>query len=117
MAGTIEDAINVFFDRTERMLPTYVGKGPSMLVGMAVSTIVLFLALPSVVEERKQNGSHEDNVKRLRWIVLLAVVLVSTGVVYDFVQGKVYDVMMIGANRQHVANVHWLKHYRTSVMA
>ena len=86
-----------------------------MVVGMLVALLLLSQAIRPVIEDKREQEEAEDKVKRLRWMVMLGVVLAVTGFTYDFVQTKVYDIMIITSNEQHVANVFWAQKYRKAI--
>ena len=85
-----------------------------MLLGLGASTVVFALGIAVVARERKRT-KQSSPIVQFRWIVMLCVLLLTCALLYDFVQGKMYGVHMLAANKQHFANVHWLKQYAQSL--
>lgn len=104
-------AVDRFFDRASEALPTYVSSMPAMLAGLGVATVVFLQGAYIVNDDRRENATSKDVVKRYRWVLLLGVLLGVCGMLSDFVQDRVYAMHMLKLNKQHFANVHWLRHY------
>lgn len=109
------EAVDTFFDRAADALPVYVSKIPAMIAGLVVVYVILQLSLPEVWEERRSQRKNDDQWKRLRWLAMLIVVVVVCNFSYDFVERRVLDVMTLFANKQHVANIFWLRRYRDAM--
>lgn len=113
--GELAQAVDRFFDRAAGGLPVFVPAMPSLLAGTAGALVVFLIGGRVVREERNRYLETEDLTKRYRWVVLLGVLLLVCGYVSDAVQNKVYTFSNVALNRQHFANVHWLKVYKTAL--
>jgi len=113
--GELAQAVHAFFDRTEKALPYYVPAMPSMVVAIIATLIVFTQGLASVLEDKSENVKSKDPLKKFRWIIMLAVLLAVCAMLYDFVQEKVYNISMIALNKQHIANLHWIRQYKKSM--
>lgn len=114
-SGELAQAVHAFFDRSEKTLPHYVSATPSMMVAMSATLAVFLQGGITVRADQLQNKDSLDPMKKFRWVIMLAVLLGVCNTLYDFVQEKAYNVAMITMNKQHIANLHWLRQYRKSV--
>ena len=104
-------AINVLFDRLENLTPRYVSRMPAMLLGMIVGCCIVALGIDGVRRDRRIYKESSDPILRIRWIVLLGVVLIVAAFVSGQVTDFVFKTQNITVNSQHLANVNWLKSY------
>lgn len=112
--GVTVDAVHAFFDRVENLLPRYVSRLPSMVVGFVVSSVIVYFFRTPILEDREANKDEIDPVKRYRWILSMGILFVVTGFVRDAVQQAVYRTMNLRVNGQHFANTFWLREYVTA---
>jgi uncharacterized membrane protein len=86
------------------------------MVFAIIATLIVFTqGLASVLEDKSENVKSKDPLKKFRWIIMLAVLLAVCAMLYDFVQEKVYNISMIALNKQHIANLHWIRQYKKSM--
>lgn len=104
-------AVDRFFDRAAEALPVYVSATPAIVAGLAVATLVFLQGAIVVVDDRRQHTKSSDVTKRYRWVLMLGVLLGVCGMLSEFVQERVYALLMLKMNKQHFANVHWLRQY------
>jgi hypothetical protein len=114
--GSLGEAVDVFFDRVFSLLPVYVGRMPAIKMGLAAGAIVLFLAAPVVAfERRKATRLDAAPLERVAWLAYLVTALVVANMVQNTVTSVAYNSMMVSANMQHFANVHWAEKYVRAV--
>lgn len=105
------EVVDRFFDRLEKSLPTFVPALPSIILGIIVTLIVLSFGTVLAMWDRHNTKDSTNIVVRTRWIVTLAVFMFASGMLGDLIQNKHYTIRCILDNRQHFANVHWLRMY------
>lgn len=90
-------------------LPKYVPASPSIFLGLVVTTVVVVasIAYAAVDRSRAKDGVFD----RYRWVVIVLVGVAVGAKLGDYVQEKHYTISCIRENRQHYANVHWLRLY------
>ena len=69
-------AINVLFDRLEKIVPQYVPRTRALILSTIAGLVVFMLGLNPVIDDKRNQGGSENDVKRFRWIVMLGVLLV-----------------------------------------
>ena len=98
----------------DSILPGYVPAMPSMKVaGISCLSIFLlgtFIAMIDMYVLRK----HAKSTMRLRWILIQLITLYITVKLFPLIQRKVYIMDNLQRNKQHFANVFWLKEYMES---
>ena len=109
--GDMGEAVNVFFDRIDDLLPVWVGRGPAILISICVAIIVFVLGFNPINEDRVMNQTSPNPLDRFRWVIFLGILLFVTAMVQEFVADKVYTISMFKKNSQHFANVFWLSKY------
>lgn len=105
------EAVRQIFASSTDMLPRYVPAMGSIVVGIVVSIVLLVGGTVAALVDRAATKQANRFITRTRWIlvlVLTAIVAVYSG---EFVQEKHYTFRCIWLNRQHFANVHWLRLY------
>ena len=110
--GSLGEAINVFFDRTESMLPVWIGKKWAYLISLLVALLVLLVAYWPIKNMKDEAQTPMENIQ---WLSTLMLTLLVTIVLQSKIADIVYSFMMISANKQHVANTHWLGEYAKAV--
>lgn len=75
---------------------------------------VFLMGLKPVLDDRKDHATSKDLSLRLRWVLLLGLILAVSSMMSDFVRDHMYRVAMLKANHQHFANVFWLKDYKAA---
>lgn len=108
---TLADAVNAIFDRMTPTLPVYVSVMPSIYTALTVGLSVFFVALPVILYDRSKHKKSTSVPMRLRWLVMLVVLLATCSTLYSQTQTVVFRTHMLVANKQHFANVHWLPLY------
>ena len=51
----------------------------------------------------------------MRWIAIDLVTIVAAWMIFKYIYDFVYTWDSISVNRQHFANIHWLKMYRNAL--
>jgi hypothetical protein len=106
--GSLGEAINVFFDRAEEMLPTWIGKKWAYIISMLIALLVLLIAFKPIKDMR---DSAETPLENIQWIGTLMISLIVVILLQNSLCDMIYSVMMVSANKQHIANTHWLGEY------
>ena len=105
------EALTELFRAVNISLPKYVPAMPSIILGLSIMFSMLFIGLViGGVDARKQRKS-KSFVARSRWMLIVLASLVAGILVGNFAEDKHYTVRCIYTNRQHYANVHWLRLY------
>lgn len=110
-AGSLGEAIELAFERGGFALPVFVSRTPALVVSTVVTLYILWLGLRPILEDKRAQESSPHALKRARWMVLLAVLLLVCSSVHEFLADRVYMVSNYKLNAQHFANVYWLEKY------
>ena len=110
--GSLGEAINVFFDRTENMLPVWIGKKWAHIISLLVALLVLLVSYWPI---RNMKDEAQTPVENIQWLSTLMLTLLVTIMLQSKISDIVYSFTMISANKQHVANTHWLGEYAKAV--
>lgn len=105
------DAIQSMFEHLGGTLPKYVPALPSIILGLIVMGVVVLISLVIAIHDRNRTSDETNFLTRTRWIVLILIGCIVGVVIGDFVRDKDYTIRCITDNRQHFANVHWLRLY------
>lgn len=108
------DVVNEIFAKFQSCLPEYVPAMPSIILGMIVTGVMLVAGVVAALVDRHLTRNKQF-VVRVRWIVLVIVAVVVSSFVGTYVQERHYTIRCITTNRQHYANVHWLRAYSLSL--
>jgi hypothetical protein len=103
--------VHAFFDRFENVCPRYVSRVPAMLIGLIVFNVLVMLLLDSVVLEKRLHSTAMDPTLRMRWVLMLVVIVGGCGWVAGKVQEKMYMVDSLKVNKDHFALAFWLGEY------
>lgn len=103
--------VHAFFDRFENVSPRFVSRLPSLLLSIIVFNVILALMADSVAMERRMHHDSLDPLLRGRWVVMLLVVILVGMYVGGLVGSKWYMRDSIKYNKQHFANVFWIREY------
>lgn len=106
--GSLGEAINVFFDRTSDLLPVWISKKWSTIISFTVATLVLLISWPHI-KELKETATTP--LEQVQWLGTLMLVLIVTMILQGKIADIVYSFAMVSANKQHIANTHWLGEY------
>ena len=109
------DMMHAFFDRFENLCPRYVSRLPSMLLGLIVFNILMTLFMDSVVLEKRMHSSSLDPTLKMRWILMLIVVVGISAWVGGKVQDRMYMKDSLEKNKDHFALTFWLGQYAKSM--
>lgn len=109
--GSIGEAIQILFEEGSKCLPTFVGRQQSILVATLIVLVVFIVGVVPILEERKRKEEEVDPLKRSRWMVFMCGLLLLCALSHGFIADRVYMFAMYKYNKQHYANVYWLKHY------
>lgn len=108
------EAINEVYQKLRLSLPVYVPAMPSIILGLV--TMFTIMIIGGVIGKRDADKNKENTsfIVRSRWLLIVLVAVVCGILIGDFVEDKHYTIRCIAANRQHYANVHWLRLYMRS---
>lgn len=109
--GSLGEAINVFFDRAENCLPTYVGRTRALIVSVAISLLIVLLITPAVLEMKSNADSPQDH---LQWIGVSLLTLIVAMMAQSRIADLMYNAAMFRLNHQHIANLHWIRKYKSA---
>ena len=87
-----------------------------MRTGIACGGAVMALSVAPVWAIRNMYKDDSNPLRRLQWLVVMGVMLAVASFVADLVQDKLYQITMVRLNKQHFANVHWLKQYQRALL-
>ena len=104
-------AIDRLFDRAQASLPQYISAMPSLVVSLIVTLSIALIGVCVAMVDRGATTEHKNVLVRFRWTLVIIGATVLGFVVGDVVQSKYYTIQCISKNRQHFANVHWLRLY------
>lgn len=103
--------VHAFFDRFENVSPRFVSRVPSQIVAFIVFNVVVILFSEGIALERRMHHDSGDPILRMRWIGMVIALVVGALYAGGFVGAKVYMIDSILYNKQHFANVFWLREY------
>ncbi len=106
--------INEIYDKLRMSLPVYVPAMPSIVLGLVTMSIVLVAGAILGARDATKNKHNTSFLVRSRWLLVILVSVICGILIGDFVEDKHYTIRCITANRQHYANVHWLRLYMRS---
>ena len=99
------------YDRIRNDLPVHVPKGSSMLYGI-LAAIFPFCVGILITKSIKTKLKDSDSVlEEHSWFVSLVCTFILASKFYSITQDFIYKMDCIRLNKQHFANVHWLKLY------
>jgi hypothetical protein len=105
------EVVDRIFQNLYTSLPTYVPAFPSMLRGLIVTAVITIIGILVGYFDRKETKDSKDLVVKTRWVILTLVFLYIGIQIGDLVKDKHYMIQCLALNKQHFANVHWLKQY------
>lgn len=105
------DAITTLADVVSGALPKYVPAFSSILFGLVVSIVIMIGMAVLAMIDRSRNKKSKNYIDRIRWLLIIALGVILAIKVGDYVQEKHYTIQCIKTNRQHYANIHWLRLY------
>ena len=76
-AGSLGEAVNVFFDRAEASLPKFVGKKDAIIASLIGLLVVLVVSIPPINELRR---TAQTPLEKVTWIgaAMLSLCLLYT---------------------------------------
>lgn len=107
-------AVEVLFDRFEKMVPHFVPRGRALLISTTVALVVFTLGLLPVMNDKRRHESS-GNIKEFRWVVALGVLTVVCYMVHSFLADTLYMFVSVAANSPHYASVFWLNKYAAAL--
>ena len=112
---TVCDTVENIFEKFHDCLPKYVPAFPSLLRGLIVTLIITVVGIIIALKDKKKTHESEDIVIQTRWIIVVLIFLYIGLQVGDIVKDKHYMIQCLTLNRQHFANIHWLKEYKKAI--
>ena len=109
--------VETFFDKGKETLPHFVPGLPSLKFALTIGLIVFILGSITALYDRHQTQKSDDVIERTRWLFILAITICVASVVTDFIRDKHYLFASVALNKQHYANVAWLKEYMKALRA
>ena len=103
--------VHAFFDRFENVCPRYVSRVPAMLIGLIVFNVLVSLLLDSVVLEKRLHSTAMDPFLRMRWVLMLVVIVGGCGWVAGKVHEQMYLIDSLKVNKDHFALSFWMGEY------
>ena len=103
--------IDAVFDRLTEALPKYVPAMPSILFGLRITIGIVTIGLLLCVADMFSQRNSEHVFMRMRGILLVVLASVLAYKAGAFFKEKHYLIQCITLNKQHYANLHWLKQY------
>ena len=110
--GSIGEAVNIFFDRTENMLPTWVSKKWAYAISFLIALLVLLIAEEPI---RKLKKEATSSIEQVQWLTALMLTILVMILIQTKVADTLYSVMVVSANKQHCANTYWIGEYAKSL--
>lgn len=107
--------VEKLFEKFHDCLPEYVPAFPSLVRGLVVTVVVTIIGIIIGLRDKKETSESKDIVLKTRWIVVVLVFLYIGLQVGDLVKDKHYMIKCLALNKQHYANIHWLKEYRSAI--
>ena len=104
-------------DILKTALPKYTSALPSILSGAVVGLSIFSVGAGIALFDRTHNKYSEDLVYRLRWILILFVAVTVATFCKEFVTDTIYSFDSVYINRQHYANLHWIRKYKKSILS
>ncbi len=111
------EALTEVFRAVNIALPKYVPAMPSIILGLSIMFTMLFIGLVIGGADARKQRKNKNFVTRSRWILIVLASLVAGILVGNFAEEKHYTIRCIYTNRQHYANVHWLRLYSKAYQA
>lgn len=105
------ETVNALFDNMRSLLPAFVPAMPSIKLGIFVTLVITILGLVIALIDKKNQKDNKDVLQKTRWILVALVSLMIGIYIGDYVKDKNYAIRSLNTNKQHFANVHWLKSY------
>ena len=105
------DSIKTLFEKGKEALPGYVPAFPSLKLGLLVGAIVFLLGLSAALTDRYMTKDSNDIIEKTRWLFVLAITVYVAVIVTDFIRDQHYAYVSLVTNKQHYANIAWLKQY------
>ena len=109
------EAVETLFKKMYECLPWYIPAMPSLKIGLIVTAIIVIIGLIIGLIDRNATKDKSDIIQRSRWIMILLIFVYIGMQVGDIVKDKHYTIACLAKNKQHFANVHWLKLYTEAV--
>ena len=109
------EVVDKIFENLGEALPHYVPAMPSIYRGLVVTIIISLVGLTIAYRDKKENEDSKDVIVKTRWVVVLLVFVYMGVQIGDIVKDKHYTIECLRLNKQHFANVHWLKEYVAAI--
>lgn len=106
------EVVDTLFARLNDALPVFVSAMPSIRLGMMITFSIIFVCSVLAYFDKKNTKTANDPITKTRWILFVIAGVVIGGYVGDYMKDRDYTIRCITLNKQHYANVHWLKLYR-----
>lgn len=108
------DAIDSFFKNLQGALPVYVPAMPSIILGLTVTVVTIIVG--TIIALLDKNGTKDagEFITKTRWLLIIFIAVLIGGFVGDWMKDRDYLIRCISSNKQHYANVHWLRLYMQS---
>ena len=105
------EAIKTLFEQIDICLPKYVPAMPSIILGLSVTLVIIFTGTIISMIDKNRSKKKSDAIQKYRWIIVLIIFAYLGLQVGDLVKDKHYTISSVRLNKQHFANIHWLRLY------
>lgn len=109
--GDIASAVHILFNRAQHCMPVFVGVGRSLRISLVVVAVLAAAASVPIRADMRQQRTSTDAFKRHRWMLMAAGTTATCVMLQGAIADKLYMVDMYKKNKQHFANVFWLRKY------
>lgn len=109
------ETVEKIFEKFHDCLPEYVPAFPSLVRGLIVTVVVTIIGIIIGLKDKTETSDSKDIVIKTRWIIIILIFLYVGLQVGDIIKDKHYMLQCLALNKQHFANIHWLKEYKNSV--
>ena len=107
--------VDQIFERFHECLPQYVPAFPSLMRGIIVTLLITVMGIVIGLKDKNETSNTKDIVVKTRWILVILIFLYVGLQVGDIVKDKHYMLQCLSTNKQHFANIHWLKEYKNAL--
>jgi uncharacterized membrane protein len=107
--------VEKLFEKFQECLPEYVPAFPSLIRGMVVTIVITIIGVILGLRDKNETAESKDIVLKTRWIIVVLVFSYIGLQIGDIVKDKHYMIKCLVLNKQHFANVHWLREYKNAI--
>ena len=109
------NSIDILFENFNYTLPKYVPAYSSLVIGLITTVVITIIGIGISYYDKHETKDSKDLIIKNRWIILTLVMLYIGIQIGDLVKDKHYMIKCLTENKQHFANVVWLKEYVNAI--